>query len=142
MIDTLITSIFWLSINAYHEARGEDLFAQIAVSQAVMNRSLARNKSIKDTIWQPYQFSWTIGKDPNHIPIERPDLLLNCIFSVLYCYGMRAKGETLSGADHYFNPDLVYPEWAKPEWSHRYVYIDKVGSHKFYKDVESWRYRQ
>ena len=61
--------IYCLSANAYHEARGVDRQEQIAVTQVVMNRSLAPfyPTDVCDVITQPHQFTWYSDDIPNDI---------------------------------------------------------------------------
>ena len=56
-----LESIFWLAMNIYHEARGEQLAGQVAVGHVVLNRAERQGKPVKDIVLAPYQFSWANG---------------------------------------------------------------------------------
>lgn len=62
-------SILCLALAIYHESRGESEQGQYAVAEVVVNRSIERNKTICDVIYEPRQFSgsskWKIPKDNN-----------------------------------------------------------------------------
>jgi len=122
-------SLFWLSLNAYHEARGEPIGGQIAVCHVVMNRVANRGKSIQEVIIESDQFSWTIGIDPLKKPINNPEAFLGCMVSAAICLGQRSLGNIYKGADHYFNPNIVRPKWARSM-----VFIARNGNHDFYRD--------
>ncbi len=53
--------IFWLAVNAYHEARGEPFSGQKAVCHVVLNRASLRKQTVKEVILAPFQFSWHNG---------------------------------------------------------------------------------
>lgn len=120
-------NIFWLGINIYHEARSEPIEGQVAVGHVVMNRAEKRNKSAKEIILQPWQFSWHNGnKFP---PIKDYDALSISFESAQKTIDERLKGNTLSGADHYF-ADYIDP----PEWAINMTKIIKIGRHTFFRE--------
>ncbi|MGB0683914.1 MAG: cell wall hydrolase [Magnetovibrionaceae bacterium] len=55
-----------LAENIYFEARGEPVIGQIAVAQVTMNRAASSRypDSVCKVVHQPYQFSWTLEKQP------------------------------------------------------------------------------
>ncbi len=57
-----VESLLWLSLNVYHESRGEPEIGQLAVAHVTLNRALEDNKSVADVILAPNQFSWTFQK--------------------------------------------------------------------------------
>lgn len=50
-----------LSLNVYHEARGEPDAGQLAVAYVTLNRAQRKKMDICDVVVEPYQFSWTTG---------------------------------------------------------------------------------
>jgi len=64
----VLTALYWLSLNCYHEARSEPPLGQAYVSKTVMNRAEKSGKSIKATILSPKQFSW-VGTEIGQRPI-------------------------------------------------------------------------
>ena len=51
-----------LVVNAFHEAIGEGKIGRLLVTQVVMNRAERASKSFCEIVFQPKQFSWTLGK--------------------------------------------------------------------------------
>jgi len=116
------TAILWLTLNLYHEARGEEQLAQIAVAHATLNRAKERGLTVKKTVLQPRQFSWTIGGQKK--PIHDPAALLKC-YEVAQ---VALKGRDFTrGATHYHEKKV------KPIWRKKMVYLGEYGNHKFYK---------
>lgn len=119
--------IFWLAINIYHEARGESLEGQIAVGHVVMNRALKKHKTCKEIILQPWQFSWHNGNA--FPPITDYDALRASCNAAEDVIEERLDGKNLFMADHYFNPHVVLPDWAK-----NMTLIKRIGNHDFYRE--------
>ena len=118
----LMTGILILALNVYHEARSEDQLAQMAVAHVTINRAAESHLSIKEVVYQPYQFSWTHLKK-NPIP-DDVDAYIECLESVT----VAAKGfDFTNGATHYHRQDVI------PEWTNRMQYLGTFGVHKFYK---------
>ena len=124
-----LDSIFWLAMNLYHEARGESVAGQVAVSHVVLNRAQKRGKSLKEIILQPYQFSWAnSGARPK---VGDYEALLQCFESAALALNERLEGKNFKGADHYHATYMdPYPSWAKDM-----KVIATVGNHIFYKDA-------
>ena len=66
-----LSGLLWLSLNIHFEARSEDQLDQIAVGLVTINRTKAKNKTIKEIVLEPKAFSWTNEKrsfipDPSH----------------------------------------------------------------------------
>lgn len=117
---------FWMSVNIYHEARGESSAGKIAVGQVVLNRVKKRKQSIKDVILASQQFSWHNG---NKFPsITDYESFIFCMDAVDELIEVRWRGNYLFDADHYFNPKIVLPSWAK-----KMTFISQIGNHSFYR---------
>lgn len=60
-------AILCLALAIYHESRGEPENGQYAVAEVVVNRSIERNKTICEVIYEPRQFSgsnrWKVPKE-------------------------------------------------------------------------------
>jgi spore germination cell wall hydrolase CwlJ-like protein len=52
-------ALMCLSLNVFHEARGEAFQAQLAVAMATLNRAKATGQDLCDVVLEPGQFSWT-----------------------------------------------------------------------------------
>lgn len=121
----------------YFEARGEATVGQISVAQNIMHRvnSSRFPNSIEEVV---------------HFKAKRKDNgKVVCAYSY-YCDGksdkmtdVKAKREAfriagmvirneipdlIEGADHYFNPEVVLPSWAKSM-----TFIVRIGDHAFYR---------
>ena len=118
----LISAVMWLTLNIYHEARGEDQIGQIAVAHVTMNRVHNRNQSVKQVVLDPYQFSWTHTKE-KWTP-QNMEALMECFESAVVAMGGH---DFTQGATHYHRID-VHPGWAK-----RMTFIGQLGSHYFYR---------
>jgi len=119
--------IFWLAVNIYHEARGEPIEGQMAIGHVCYNRAAKRNKSIKEIVLQPYQFSWHNG---NKFPvISEYNSLLQCLDVAEDIALDRQEGkDPVKGADHYF-ADYIDP----PSWAQDMEKVCKIGKHTFYR---------
>jgi len=135
-MEALAESLYWLALNAYHEARGESTAGQMAVCHVVMNRVLTRGKPIRDIILAPDQFSWTIGVNPEMIPFHDMASFRKCLIAAATCLKERSFGHCLQGADHYFNPNVVLPSWAKSM-----TFVKTIGNHSFYRDDRQMRFK-
>ncbi len=119
---TILEGLLWLTLNVYHEARSEPQIGQVAVAHVTLNRSFDRAISVKDVVTQPYQFSWTFQKS-SYIP-DDPHAFFKCMQSV---YIALQTFDFTKGATHY------HLESIQPNWSSNLTYLNKFGSHKFYR---------
>jgi len=123
-----ISALFWLAVNAYHEARGETDEGIKAVCQVVMNRADAQGRRVEDIVLAPLQFSWANGgKRPalaDYAALER------CLRLAYEAGKERRDGERLGGADHYYAPAGM-PGGKAPSWAKDMVQVAKIGGHIF-----------
>lgn len=126
MLNLSAKDLAWLTINAYHEARGESREGKVAVCHVVCNRMEKKKKSAKDVILEPSQFSWANGGA--RPPIKEYEALVECFAAAQECMLARAHGVTLGGADHYFADSI-----APPGWSKKMTKVCKIGDHTFFK---------
>jgi N-acetylmuramoyl-L-alanine amidase len=118
----ILEGLLWMTLNVYHEARGEEQSAQIAVAHATINRAHKRGLSIKDTVTQPRQYSWTYQlKD--YWPKD-PKAFVQCLQSVY----IAAQGVDLTDGATYYHAESITPYWAK-----EYTLTAQWGAHKFYR---------
>lgn len=119
--------VFWAALCVYFEARGESLEGQKAVAHVLINRAQERGKTVKEIVFQPYQFSWANnGKRP---PIEDYEAFARCCSAVMAAHYDRLRGQTLNGANHY------HADWMDiyPSWSRAMDKVAHIGRHIFYK---------
>lgn len=125
---TCDTELDCLAQVIYFEARGEIKAGQVAVAQVVLNRvhSPKFPNTIKEVVWQPYQFSYTNdGLHERMVDVAAKAKAYNVAHFVLD-YGQYF--DSMEGADHYFAHKLV-----DPSWKHGMMFIARVGDHSFYR---------
>lgn len=115
-----------LSMNIYHESRGEQAQGQIAVAQVTVNRVKHKQwpSSICEVVYQPKQFSWT-HLIKNHSPKETKAWKRAQVIARDVLIGNVA--DVTGGAVFYHANWIKNPYWAKE------VTLSKViGNHLFY----------
>tara|TARA_R110002020_G_scaffold448411_1_gene661221 strand:- start:140 stop:607 length:468 start_codon:yes stop_codon:yes gene_type:complete len=121
-------NIYCLSVNAYHEARGESLQEQMAVSQVVLNR-VADPRWPSDTcevITQANQFSWYDDALSNSV--YDMQAWKDNVHSVLLVYsGM--SDDIVDGATHYYAHNKI----DKPTWAEDMSVTVKLRGHTYLK---------
>ncbi len=117
-----VESLLWLSLNIYHESRGEPEIGQLAVAHVTLNRALGDNKSIADVILAPSQFSWTFQKK-SYAPLEVNPLQE----SLRIALKAMTTSDFTKGSTFYHHVDVA------PKWAAGKAYIGRYGSHKFYR---------
>ena len=125
-------ALFWLALNVYHEARGEDAVAQRAVAHVTLNRARERgHMNIRQVVLEPAQFSWTLDKGKLRTrPWEtNPDGFLKCSINAV-----RALSGTdiTKGATHY-HESAMRPA---PAWTRDMTVTLKYGPFTFYKEID------
>jgi len=117
----ILTALFWLSLNCYHECRGEPELGKAYVTAVVLNRSEKSGKSIKEVILKENQFSWTSS---DTLFISEPKELLSCTQSVLDAINLPIRKDIT----HY------HATYVKPRWAKKLRLAVTIGKHKFYKE--------
>lgn len=110
-----------LTLNVYHEARGEPVEGQIAVVHVVMNRAKINGTSPCKEVYRPKQFSWTLHKK---LPVKWSEYV-RLHHNVTKALKTR---DITSGATHYHAAHI------RPYWVHNMVFIKQIGNHLFYKE--------
>lgn len=121
-----VESLLWLSLNVYHESRGEPEIGQLAVAHVTLNRALEDQKSIADVIMAPKQFSWTFQKK-TYVPLEINPLQE----SLRVALKAMTTPDFTKGSTFYHRVDVA------PGWAIGKSYIGQYGSHKFYRHTDA-----
>ncbi|WP_310598994.1 cell wall hydrolase [Desulfobulbus sp.] len=121
-----VESLFWLSLNIYHESRGEPEIGQLAVAHVTLNRAIEENKSLADVILAPNQFSWTFQKK-SYAPLEINPLQE----SLRMALKAMTTPDFTKGSTFYHHIDVA------PGWVAGKAYIGRYGSHKFYRQGDA-----
>lgn len=118
---------YYIVLTLYHEAGHEEVRGQAAVAHVVYNRTLLRDKTVKQVIYEPKQFS-CFNEDKNPaMPSTRIVTVAEKI--VKRVQRDRLKGYTFYGADHYH---ATYMD-PYPSWSRDMVVVAQIGLHIFYR---------
>ena len=136
-----------LAQNIYHEARGEKVEGQIAVSNVVINRVESKQfpNDICSVVYQRNQieiidkvlkllripafcqFSWTCDPISNDSYKDSESWKNSQSLAREIVQG--AHDDLTNGATHYFNPKKV----PSPYWANVYKRTTVIGNHHFYK---------
>lgn len=104
--------------NVYNEARSEPFYGQALVARVTLNRAAKMSKSICKTVYQPYQFSWTIKK---------PKTARNsAAYAVAWHAAYYAQTINLPNIFYY------HTKAVKPYWSKKFPRQFTYGAHIFY----------
>lgn len=106
------------------EARGEPYEGQVAVGAVVLNR-LRHNKfpsTIRQVVFQAYQFSGVSLKNKNFVKLKTPDSCISAAKDAI------AGQDPTNGALYYVNLNKV-----RPYWVDHFTFVKRIGNHWFYK---------
>jgi len=126
-----------LSLNIYHEARGENKTGQMAVAIVTMNRVMSSRypNTVCKVVWQSRQFSWTQdGKSDHPKDSKAWELAEEVAEFVYHKYEHNYKKtngavDITGGALFYYAPKLVNPYWAAKK-----VKTVQIGNHVFMRE--------
>ena len=132
-----------LALTIKAEAGGEPVEGKIAVGCVIRNRTYKGPRyggwEYADVILKPYQFSCFNENDPAFpvilelakVPVVQWEKHTRVLYECLWI----AKGivklafqDNTKGADHYYNPKLCSPSWAKSM-----IETAVIGNHRFLK---------
>lgn len=120
----LESALLCLSLNIYHEARGESVPGQYAVAQVTMNRADGNPKRVCQEVYRPNQFSWTKKKvryaklDPD--AWNRAQIIASVVLTTPLSLDLS------NGATHYHATNV------RPEWARSMKRTKVIGHHYFY----------
>jgi N-acetylmuramoyl-L-alanine amidase len=133
MEPTLI-ALACLTLNIYHEARGEPDTGQLAVAYVTLNRARRKKMDVCDVVVEPYQFSWTTGGVmmrtsgwtlmPHMVPTDRKALDKAVQIAKL---AMSQKLEDPTQGALFYHATYV-----SPYWKSSMTEIAAIGQHVFY----------
>ena len=135
-------ALMCLSLNVFHEARGETPQAQLAVAMATLNRVKATGQDVCDVVLAPQQFSWTTegikrgeygwtvtkkGTPTDRKAWEKAQYIARLAM---------VTPDFTDGATHYHEYTL------SPEWAVKKRYVGQWGAHRFYRLTRDIEYIQ
>ena len=119
----VVAAAMWcLSLNVYHEARGEPLEGQFAVASVTMNRAKQNTANVCKVVYKSKHFSWTMDRN-NKITDHRAWIESK---QVAYLILNGAVGDKTEGATFYHRDDV------SPKWNRHVVLTKRIGRHLFY----------
>lgn len=123
----LMEGILWLALNIYFEARNQPVKGQYAVAHVTLNRAAQGNKSIKEVVLEPGQFSWVKNNHRNmrasKIYVGEKDAFSKAVQIALSAY---VTPDPTNGATHY------HASYVRPKWASKLKRKTKIGQHIFY----------
>lgn len=122
----MVTGIYYLALNAFHEARGEPDKGVLFVCYTVLNRTRIRRLSIKEVVYEPYQFSWTLQKNKTPITSE-PKAYKRCRAIALSAVDNYLNGRAVYNVDHYHRIDC------DPSWDDEMKQLAIINDHVFFE---------
>src|SRR2546421_8060154 len=134
-MEPTLLALACLSLNIYHEARGEPDNGQLAVAYVTLNRARSKDMDVCDVVVEPYQFSWTTGgvmmraKGWTLMPHAVPkDLkaLQKAVEIAKLAMSQRLEDPT-QGAMFY------HADYVSPYWKSSMTQIMGIGQHLFYR---------
>lgn len=128
----LISDDIWGIITVWQESRGEIYTGKVGVAEVILERTrskLCSDGTVASTILWSKQFSGWNSTDPNRIKSAKLTYDTKGIQECMDAWQEAKQGSKLTkGANHYYNPKLVTPEWAK-DMKETVV----IGNHRFMK---------
>ena len=115
-MEILNVGLLWLTLNIYHEARGEDYSSQVDIANVVLNRVESKKYpgTIKGVVTQGgerryrCQFSWFCdGLSDTPYNKKAWVVAIRAAETALSGY------DTTNGALFYYNPKKASPNWAR-----------------------------
>jgi len=125
--DFFLEELKWLSLNVYHEARGEDPFGMYLVALVTLERQNTGRwgNTIEEVVNCPYQFSWVNDNNPiepkNKKSWNRSRTIARLAF-VSYPFFKK-----------YFDLKFYHTKKVIPRWSNSLQYAFTFGNHVFYR---------
>lgn len=133
----LASALLCLSLNLYHEARGEPILGQYAVAAVTMNRAGNDPAKVCEVVTAPHQFSWTTDKLTRTrtgwrlkaAGVPKDDHAWTVATKIAY--------NTLSGHEIDLTHGATYyhEARARPGWRRHFRRVITIGNHVFYRDT-------
>lgn len=123
----LETALICLSLNIFHESRGEPILGQYAVAQVTLNRAQGNQSRVCLEVYRHRQFSWTHQsvrfQNPKKVDPEAWDRAVKIARIVLTRHDLM---DISRGADHY------HARYVSPRWSKSLKRTTRISNHIFY----------
>lgn len=125
-----IEAVLWLALNIYFEARNQPVKGQYAVAHVTLNRANQKDKSIKEVVLEPGQFSWVQKRhrkmEAVQIPVHEKEAFNKAVQVALLSY---IVPDPTNGATHY------HATYVRPKWATKLKYKIQIGKHIFFQET-------
>lgn len=131
----LSAALMCMSLNIYHESRGEGLVGQRAVAQVTWNRAKRDSGKVCEVVVKRRQFSWTI----KNVKYRHGQYVLNKkmypIDKKAWVVAKRIALLTMGGVilDFTHGATFYHANYVNPGWNKGMRVVAVIGQHKFYK---------
>lgn len=125
--------LYWLTLNIYHEARGENPFGMLLVGLVTLDRQADGRwgDTIKEVVTAPAQFSW-YWDGKSDIPTDEKSWDLSKKVAMFAQMTYSSFGERID-ITYYHRKDV------NPYWADEFEKALAVGNHIFYREVKNVR---
>jgi len=127
-----------LSLNIYHEARGESIMGRHAVALVTMNRAKRDPSKVCEVVFKRKQFSWANGRVTKlggayfiDLPHKYDERSLKIAIQIAQTHLNGRVKDFTGGATHY------HAKSVQPRWSQELKKVAVIGEHIFYKQHKS-----
>lgn len=126
----VIEAMLWLALNIYFEARNQPVKGQLAVAHVTLNRANQKDKSVKEVVLEPGQFSWVRKRHRRlqavEIPVHERDAFNKAVQVAVLSY---ITPDPTNGATHY------HATYVRPKWAAKLKYKIQIGEHIFFQET-------
>lgn len=126
----VIEAVLWLALNIHFEARNQPVKGQLAVAHVTLNRANQKDKSIKEVVLEPGQFSWVQKRhrkmEAVQIPVHEKEAFNKAVQVALLSY---ITLDPTNGATHY------HATYVRPKWATKLKYKIQIGEHIFFQET-------
>jgi N-acetylmuramoyl-L-alanine amidase len=135
-MEPMLVALACLSLNVYHEARGEPDVGQVAVAYVTLNRARARNMDVCDVVAEPYQFSWTTG---GVVMRKRgwtlmPHMVPTDLKALEKAVRIARKAMNRQVEDPTRGALFYHADYVSPYWKSSMIQVAAIGQHIFYHE--------
>jgi len=129
----LTSALLCLSLNLYHESRGEMIPGQYAVAMVTMNRANSNPDNVCKVVLKPHQFSWTTKMVKGNQLTQAGEPKEEHAWSV----AQTIAKVVLSGRFRDFTDGakFYHANYVKPKWRLSMVQTKVLGHHIFYRQA-------
>jgi N-acetylmuramoyl-L-alanine amidase len=128
------TALLCLSLNIFHEARGEPVMGQYAVAMVTLNRAKQDKRQVCQVTFKPKQFSWANRGVTRVKGGWELSPALTPKDQHAWWMAQRIAQTSLAGRmpDFTRGATFYHATYVRPRWRLAMVEVKQIGSHRFY----------